>query len=280
MVDSQIFPATFAQGRAFEREVARIFRVLGLEVLHDVALAGMQIDLVTKERTASGTLITSAIECKAYTRPVGVDIVVQFSSVIRILRDQALVDRGIIVALSGFTRQAREAARSSKIDLIEFDDLRQRISNVSAAALEKAKLAVETEERVSEQTHQRRVFVIMPFDEEFEDVYILGIRAVAENLGFVVERADNIEHNVSILQVIQEHIRDADAIIADATRRNPNVFYEIGYAHALGKSTILIARKSEILPFDIQSMNIIFYESIVTLRQRLEHRIKGTILTR
>lgn len=54
----------------FEREVASIFRALGAEVQHDVALAGMQIDLVTRDRTPSGAVITSAVECKYYTRPV------------------------------------------------------------------------------------------------------------------------------------------------------------------------------------------------------------------
>jgi nucleoside 2-deoxyribosyltransferase len=99
---------------------------------------------------------------------------------------------------------------------------------------------------------------------------------VAQKLGFVVERADNIEHNDSILKVIQDRIRYCDAVIADATGRNANVFYEIGYAAALGKPTIIIIRKGETIPFDVQSVNLIIYESIVELRERLEKRIKGT----
>jgi hypothetical protein len=70
----------------------------------------------------------------------------------------------------------------------------------------------------------------------------------------------------------------SDAIIADTTGGNPNVFYEIGYAHALHKTTILIGRKGQPLPFDIQSMNLILYDDVVELRERLENRIKGTVL--
>jgi hypothetical protein len=263
-------------GRAFEREVASIYRALGTEVEHDVALLGMQIDLVTRERTPSGGVITSAIECKYYSRPAGIGAVNQFASVALLLRSQGKIDRAMIVALSGFTRPAREAARSHNIELLELDDLKQRLKKVKPAELEQARAEVEAQEVTDKNRQQPRIFVVMPFAAEFQDVYILGIREVAEKLGFVIERADEIEHNNSIVQIILERIRDCDAVIADTTGRNPNVFYEVGYAHALGKPTILIARKGEMLPFDVQSINFIIYESLVDLRQRLESRIKGT----
>jgi hypothetical protein len=84
----------------------------------------------------------------------------------------------------------------------------------------------------STRSARRKVFVIMPFAKDFDDVYILGIREVAAKLGLVVERADNIEHNIQILEVIQQRIRDAELIVADTSLPNPNVFYEVGYAHA------------------------------------------------
>jgi len=264
--------------RTFVREVASIFRALGADVEHDVALAGMQIDIIIREQMPSGAIITSAVECKYYTRPVGSHTALQFAGAAHLLRDRSLIDRAIIVALSGFTRQAREVARASNIDLLEFDHLKQRLAHVKPTALEEARKAVEADEVTQTIPRQPHTFVVMPFAAEFQDVYILGIREVAEKLGFVVERADDIEHNEAILQVIQERIRDTDAIIADTTGRNPNVFYEIGYAHALNKPTILISRRGPPLPFDVQSMNIIMYENIVELRERLENRIKGTVL--
>ena len=223
---------TASSGRAFEREVASIFRALGAEVEHDVALLGMQIDLVTRERTPSGGVNTSAIECKYYSRPAGIEVVNQFASVALLLRSQRKIDRAIIVALSGFTRPAREAALSHNIELLELDDLKQRLTKVKPAELEQAREEVEAQEVTDEKRQQPRIFVVMPFAAEFQDVYILGIREVAEKLGFVIERADDIEHNNSIVQIILERIRDCDAVIADTTGRNPNVFYEVGYAQA------------------------------------------------
>jgi hypothetical protein len=55
------------------------------------------------------------------------------------------------------------------------------------------------------------------------------------------------------------------------------VFYEIGYAHAIGRPTILITRAGETLPFDLQSKNYILYSSIVELREKLAKRLKATI---
>ena len=109
----------------------------------------------------------------------------------------------------------------------------------------------------------------------FGDVYLLGIREVADKLGFAVDRADDIEHNENILEVIQDRIRQCDVVVADMSGRNPNVFYEIGYARALGRPTILLCRKGETVPFDLQSINYIGYASIVDLRERLERRLKS-----
>jgi nucleoside 2-deoxyribosyltransferase len=118
-----------------------------------------------------------------------------------------------------------------------------------------------------------KVFVLMPFAKDFEDVYVLGIRDVAEGLGLVVERADEIEHSENILDAIRARIRAADAIIGDTTGSNPNVFYEIGYAHALERPTLLIARKGSHVPFDLRSINHIMYETILELREGIKKRL-------
>ena len=67
-------------GYEVEREVAAIFRSLGAEVQPNVALAGNQVDGLVVERTASGATITSAVEVKAYSRPVGLQIVNAFAA--------------------------------------------------------------------------------------------------------------------------------------------------------------------------------------------------------
>ena len=104
-------------------------------------------------------------------------------------------------------------------------------------------------------------FVLMPFAKEFDDVcYLLGIKPACETAGAYAERVDDQIFHESILQRIYNQISKADIIIADMTGRNPNVFYETGYAHALGKPVILLTRSSDDIPFDLKHYTHIVYE--------------------
>ena len=85
-------------------------------------------------------------------------------------------------------------------------------------------------------------FVAMPFTKEYEDTFIIGIREVAEKLGVVALRLDEIEHNSSIPALIANKIKAADALIAETTEPNKNVFYEVGLAHGLGKEVIFLCK--------------------------------------
>ncbi len=262
------------RGLKFEREVASIYRALGAKVVHDTAIAGNQIDILAEERTAAGTLLRTAIECKAYSSQIGIEVVRSFAALANLLRSRGLIERAAIVSLNGFTRNSREAAAEFGVDLIEIDDLRKKIEKHPELLIKATEQITIQDQNAEALTKPKRLFVVMPFAPEFTDVYILGIREVAEKLGFVVERADEIEHIESIIDVIQEKIRSCDAIIADTTGRNPNVFYEIGYANGVDRPAVLICRESDAIPFDLAGVNFIKYGSIVNLRQRLDKRLR------
>jgi nucleoside 2-deoxyribosyltransferase len=137
---------------------------------------------------------------------------------------------------------------------------------------------VREEKRASKTVSRtKRVFVVMPFSKEFDDIFLVGIRAVAEKLGLVVERADTIQHTEEIVEVIRQRILKSDLVIADTSAQNPNVHYEVGFAHASKIPTILIARKGESIPFDLRNMNHIFYDSISGLQKDLLSRIKAVL---
>lgn len=104
------------------------------------------------------------------------------------------------------------------------------------------------------------VFVMMPFTKELQPVYEDHIRVVAEKLGVTVVRADDFFAANSIVSDVWNTIYQAKVLIADCTSRNPNVFYELGIAHTLGKCVILIAQSKDDIPFDIQHMRAILYE--------------------
>lgn len=122
------------------------------------------------------------------------------------------------------------------------------------------------------------VFVLMPFNKKFDDVYQLGIKKACDDVGAYAERVDEQLFNESILQRIYNQIAKADIVIADMTGRNENVFYETGYAHALGKNVILLTQNADDIPFDLKHYPHIIYGGVITeLIPQLEKRVKWAI---
>ena len=207
--EERLLPSSSHRAFQFEREVAAIYRALGARVEQDVVVAGNQIDVVVEEETASGSRIKTVIECKNFSRPVGVEVVNQFAPLFGLFKDRGLADKGTIVASQGFTKQARAAAKDMGVELLELADLQHRMQG-RASDLKAAEEEVD-QARIAQaavgKKEPPRIFVVMPFADEFVDVYVLGIRDVAEKLGFAVQRADDMEHNSNILEVIQGQIR-------------------------------------------------------------------------
>jgi len=119
------------------------------------------------------------------------------------------------------------------------------------------------------------VFVIMPFSKEFDDVYHVAIKDACTAAGAYCERLDEQIFDESMLERIYNQIAKADVLIGDMSGRNPNVFYEVGYAHALGKRVILITQNADDIPFDLKHhFHIVYGGSIGDLRTELSRRIK------
>ncbi|XDD41686.1 hypothetical protein AB3N58_10225 [Leptospira sp. WS60.C2] len=123
------------------------------------------------------------------------------------------------------------------------------------------------------------IFVLMPFSNEFNDLYKLGIKEPLQKLGFLCERVDEQHFEDLIIERIQNQIRTADYVLGVTDTLNPNVFYEIGFSHALQKKTILIAKSEKTIPFDLKQYPHIIYNSIGDLKEKLiskfEHYLKN-----
>lgn len=119
-------------------------------------------------------------------------------------------------------------------------------------------------------------FVLMPFDKAFHDIYRLGIKdAVAQFDDMVAERVDEQIYREGILERIYRQIEVADIIIADMSGQNPNVFYEVGYAHSKQKLCILLTANADDIPFDLKHQrHIVYGKSILTLRREFEREIE------
>ena len=115
-----------------------------------------------------------------------------------------------------------------------------------------------------------KAFVVMKFEETYDNLYREVIRPVCEKSGFEVHRADDVFRPGIILQDIINGLLDSDLVIAEVTPPNPNVFYELGYAHALDKPTVLLARRGGELPFDISGYRVIFYDDTIGGKPQVE----------
>lgn len=107
-------------------------------------------------------------------------------------------------------------------------------------------------------------FVIQPFDggkfdNRFDEVY----KPALKDAGLAAYRVDRDPGVEVPIDKIEEGIRDADICLADITTNNPNVWYELGYAFATGRSTIMVCarERQDGLPFDIQHRTVIQYGS-------------------
>lgn len=117
------------------------------------------------------------------------------------------------------------------------------------------------------------VFVLMPFDKNFNDIYKFGIKGAAEDVGAYAERLDEQIFTEGMLDRVFNQINKADVIVADMTGRNANVFYEVGYAHALGKIVLLLTQNADDIPFDLKQYQHTIYNDIDTLKEQLAPKI-------
>lgn len=123
--------------------------------------------------------------------------------------------------------------------------------------------------------HSPTCFAVMQFTDEFNVLYQDVIRPVCESYGYKVVRGDDFYTSGQIMEDVTQSIRSAALIIADVTPDNANVFYEVGYAHAIGKPTILLSdRKRERLPFDISGFRTLFYDNTIGGKAVVEARLK------
>jgi hypothetical protein len=109
-----------------------------------------------------------------------------------------------------------------------------------------------------EEKEGKYIFVIMPLKADFDSVYKTIRTACGRFPGVTFDRADDWSKTGRITDQIIEALKTADLIIADITGPNPNVMYELGYAHALDKNVIVL-NADRASPFDVQDYRQILY---------------------
>lgn len=113
-----------------------------------------------------------------------------------------------------------------------------------------------------------QVFVLTPFHERYDETYSTIKAACALN-DLVTVRGDEAFKAGNILRHIIEQILISPYVIANINGRNPNVHYELGIAHSLGKNILLVSEGMDDVAFDLQSERILTYSSQNDLNVKL-----------
>jgi hypothetical protein len=125
------------------------------------------------------------------------------------------------------------------------------------------------------QSKKPKVFVLLPFESPFEELYEDVIRKVCgDDLKLCVLKGDEQYGPGVIISDIESEIAESNIIIAEVTNGNPNVFYEVGFAKAINKFPILLAEESATLPFDISGFRTIKYQNSIHGKTKLESLLK------
>ena len=131
----------------------------------------------------------------------------------------------------------------------------------------------------------KNCFVMQPFDnDKFDRRFEEVIGPAIENCGFFPYRVDEDDAVIIPIETIEEGIRTSEFCVAEITTDNPNVWYELGYAIALGKKVVMLCsdERTTPFPFDVRHRSILTYKTkslsdFRSLGTNLENRIRGIV---
>ncbi len=147
--------------------------------------------------------------------------------------------------------------------LVEEADDKCRVMDVSGAG----ELPVDTDARIKKLgkgvivSAEDSCFVMMPYAQPHGSYYSKVYEPAIRKAGLRPIRADNeIFGTGKIINQIWSGINNAKVLVAELTTRNPNVFYELGLAHALKKPVVLVSANESDVPFDLKHIRVIYYD--------------------
>jgi hypothetical protein len=127
-------------------------------------------------------------------------------------------------------------------------------------------------------------FVVMPFSKPMDRVHA-AIRSALTECDIVPTRGDDIDATTGeaghggVMAEIWAAMNAAKLVVADCTGRRPNVMYELGIAHTLGKPVLLLAQAKKDIPFDVGHLRFIIYSSddagLAGLKSKIIQRLQG-----
>ncbi len=127
-------------------------------------------------------------------------------------------------------------------------------------------------------TQPNTVFVAMPMNEEANPALVdtlTSIKEVCVKHGITAKRVDDEQTNAKISHSIDRLIQESQYVICDLTLCRPNVFFEAGYAVAIGKTPIFIQSMDTPRHFDTQDYPTIDFKNQTELKRKLDVRLSA-----
>lgn len=117
------------------------------------------------------------------------------------------------------------------------------------------------------------VFVAMPFVKALLPIY-KQIKVGIISAGFKCVRVDEVAHTRSIQQVVFELVEKSKLVVFLADGANPNAYYEAGFADAMHKEVVIIAKSLDELKFDIRNRQTLIYgNNLSSLNYKLKLKL-------
>lgn len=223
----------------------------------------------------------------------------------------ALALMGVLIALMTNYRAVREARYNHELHRVELELMRKslegelygvtkRLTATEPRWRDVNHLLLSSQERVEEAKPQSRVpltrflkaagiteadtsveddlvFVLTPFHPLYEETYET-ISNVCREIGMRCLRGDEEYVQGDLLSHILRLIARSRLIIANIDGRNPNVFYELGLAHALDKTTVLVGQSQFDIPFDLRTKKLVLYDDQADLHQLLRKELARSLV--
>lgn len=243
-------------------EVRRMLTESSVEWDQEVALGGVRADFLII--TPDDRWIV--LDVKA-TEPSLVEAVKARTEASR-LREAAGADAAFIVfpkIQEGFPEQG----------IVGLKDLRKVLAGDAGPSL-----GATPRRALRRRSTSKTILAAMPFAPEFDDVFWVAMTGAAKQVDGVCVRLDQDDYVGDVVSHMKKRISTASALIADLTGANPNVMYEVGFAHALDVPAIHICSSPLTeLPFDVQGWSTIRYDigQTYALTAKLTGRLRNTL---
>ncbi|HHC6660959.1 TPA: hypothetical protein ACN326_004855 [Vibrio parahaemolyticus] len=121
-----------------------------------------------------------------------------------------------------------------------------------------------------------QVFVLTPMNKDFYEDYSWVEESFLKHK-FLCVKGDDVMVQSNLLSHIIKEIASSRFVVANISGRNPNVFYELGIAHAMGKDVLLIARSEKDITFDLSSSQVIVYKNKSQLERSVSEWLVSTL---